>query len=452
VQTRARPAGPEVETLLRAATVVGAAFDLEVVAGLLELPVDVCARRAGQAMAARLLVEDEAGAGYRFTNDLVREVLYRTSPRPTRVIRHRRLAAMLADRPEAAAGHAAAGDWATAAGAWMAAAAEAARAYANRDAERLLDQAVAAATEAGDPALEAAARLDRGQALVALGDYPAAFADQEQALRLATAHGLDRLEAAALEQLGWTAYYSRDHQAASELTPQARELAERAVAAPRAAPTALLLAARMRHAEGDLAGAREAFDAVLGEPDPATQTTGLTYLGLLLEHADQFAEARRVLDRSIEACRAAGLFRPLLTSCFAATLACANLGDLSGALDRLALLERSGGQLDRPFGYRWRVELRHAELTSRLDPPAAEGLLELARTYGSTKYQALALARLGRRPQALALVAASGSDYLIAQVAPPALARAAIDRIAAALPAELRPAFLRRGHLAAATR
>jgi len=221
VQTRARRAGPEVEALLRAATVVGAAFDLEVVAGLLELPVDVCARRAGQAMAARLLVEDEAGAGYRFTNDLVREVLYRTSPRPTRVIRHRRLAAMLADRPEAAAGHAAAaGDWATAARAWMAAAAEAARAYANRDAERLLDQAVAAATEAGDPALEAAARLDRGQALVALGDYPAAFADQEQALRLATAHGLDRLEAAALEQLGWTAYYSRDHQAASELTPR----------------------------------------------------------------------------------------------------------------------------------------------------------------------------------------------------------------------------------------
>jgi hypothetical protein len=55
-------------------------------------------------------------------------------------------------------------------------------------------------------------------------------------------------------------------------------------------------------------------------------------------------------------------------------------------------------------------------------------------------------------PKALALVAASGSDYLIAQVAPPALARAAIDRIAAALPAELRLAFLRRGHLAAATR
>jgi DNA-binding SARP family transcriptional activator len=532
VLTRARRAGPEVEALLRAAVVVGAAFDLEVVAALLELPVEEAATRAEQAMAARLLVEGDTGAGYRFANDLVREVLYQTSPRPTRVTRHRRLAAMLADRPEAAAGHAAAaGDWAAAARAWIAAAAAAAGSYANRDAERLLGQAVDAATRAGDPALEAGARLERGRVLVALGDYPAAFADQEQALRLATEHGQDELEAAALEQLGWTAYYGRDHQAASELSPQARELAERAVAARRARPTALLLAARMRHAEGDLAGAREAFDAVLAAPDPATQATGpayLAYLGFLLEHSDRFAEARRLLDRSIEACRAAGLFRPMLTSCFAATLACANLGDLGAALDRLAalerlladvedpfyharaatagswlwrelgepgraraladralellgpattgthpglhaqlalaecallagdqgeaaaLLERAGGQLGRPFGYRWRVELRHAELSSRLDPPAAEALLGLARTYGSTKYQALALARLGRRPEAAELAAASGSDYLLAQVAQPVQARAAVDRIAAGLPGPLRAGFLERGPLARA--
>jgi DNA-binding SARP family transcriptional activator len=455
VQTRARRAGPEVETLLRAAVVVGAAFDLEVVAALVDLPVEAVAARAERALAARLLAEDESGAGYRFANDLVREVLYQTSPRPTRVTRHRRLAVMLADRPEAAAGHAAAGF------------------YANRDAERLLGQAVDAAARAGDPALEAGARLDRGRVLVALGDHQGAFAEQEQALRLAVEHGQDELEAAALEQLGWTAYYGRDHQAGSELTPQARELAERAVAAPRARPTALLLAARMRHADGDLAGAREAFDAVLARPDPAIQAAGPAYLGFLLEHGDRFAEARRLLDRSIEACRAAGLFRPMLTSCFAATLACANLGDLSGALDRLAmlerllgevedrfyharaattgswlwrelgdpgrakaladravellgpattgthpglhaqlalaecallagdhgqaaaLLERAGAQLERPFGYRWRVELRHAELASRLDPPAAEALLELARTYGSTKYQALAAAVAG---------------------------------------------------------
>ena len=184
--TRARRAGPEAETLLRAAVVVGAAFDLEVVAGLLDLPVEVAAARAEQALAARLLVEDDTGAGYRFANDLVREVLYATSPRPTRVSRHRRLAGMLADRPEAAAGHAAAaGDWPAAATAWMAAAANAAGSYANRDAEGLLGQAVAAAERAGDPSLEASARLDRGRVLVALGDYPGAFADQERALELA---------------------------------------------------------------------------------------------------------------------------------------------------------------------------------------------------------------------------------------------------------------------------
>jgi tetratricopeptide (TPR) repeat protein/energy-coupling factor transporter ATP-binding protein EcfA2 len=529
VLARARRAGPEVETLLRAAVVAGAAVDLEVVAALLDLPVEVAAARAERALAARLLVEDEAGTGYELTNDLVREVLYETSPRPTRVTRHRRLAGMLADRPEAAAGHAAAaGDWAAAATAWMAAAANAAGWYANRDAERLLDRAVDAAARAGAPALEAGARLDRGRVLVALGGYQAATADQERALELAVGHGLEELEAAALEQLGWTAYYHRDSQAASELRPQAQELAERAVAARRARPTALLLAARMRHAEGDLAGARAAFDTVLGEPDPATRTAGQAYLGLLLEHGDRFAEARAVLDHSIDACRAAGLFRPMLTSCFAATLACANLGDLAGALDRLALLERmlaevedrfyharaatagswlwrelgdlgraraladqavdllgpattgthpglhaqlalaetalvagddaeaagllerAGEQLDRPFGYRWRVELRHAELASRLDPPAADGLLRLARTYGSVKYQALALARLGRRPEAAELAGACGSDYLLAQVAPPAKARAASDRIAAGLPPELRPGFLARGRLARA--
>jgi len=532
---RIRRAGPEVETLLRAAVVAGNVVDLEVVAALLGQPVETTAALAERALAARLLVEDEGGSGYELANDLVREVLYQTSPRPTRVARHRRLAGLLADRPEAAAGHAAAaGDWAAAATAWMAAAARAAGSYANRDAQRLLDQAVAAAERAGDPALEAKARLDRGRVLVALGDYRAAFADQQRSLELAVAHGEDRLEAAALEQLGWTAYYNRD-QHASEVTAEARELAERAVSARRAGPTALLLAARMRHADGDLAGARAAFDAVLGgrpdaasRADEATRAAGLAWLGLLLEHGDRFAEAARVLDQGIGACRAAGQFRPLLTACFGATLAYANLGDLRAALERLALLERmlaevedrfyharaatlgswlwrelgepgrahdladravgrlgpatvathpglhaqhalaetalvagdqaeaaallerAGAQLGRPFGYRWRVELRHAELSSRLDPPAAEGLLHLARTYGSAKYQAIALARLGHREEAARLAASSGSDYLLAKVAPAAQARAAVDRIAAALPPELRPGFLERGPLATA--
>jgi hypothetical protein len=74
-------------------------------------------------------------------------------------------------------------------------------------------------------------------------------------------------------------------------------------------------------------------------------------------------------------------------------------------------------------------------------------VLEPARTHGSAKYQALALARLGHRDEATRIAVPVGSDYLLAQVAPAAQARAAIDRIAAALPPDLRPAFLERGQL-----
>jgi DNA-binding SARP family transcriptional activator len=299
VLARVRRTGPEVETLLRAAVVVGAAFDLEVVADLLGVPVEEAAARAERALAARLLVEAESGAAYELANDLVREVLYDSLPRPTRVARHRRLATLLADRPEAAAGHAAAaGDLPIAAEAWMAAAARAGRFYANRDAERLLGGAVAAAVRVLDAGLEVRARLERGRVRAALGEYQGAFADQERALRLAAEAGDQRSEAFALEQLGWTAFYARDSQAASEVTPRARELAERAAAAPGAAPSALLLAGRIRHAEGDLQGARAAFDGLLaGEHDAATGALGRQYLGLLLEHGDQFAEARRGAGR-----------------------------------------------------------------------------------------------------------------------------------------------------------
>jgi hypothetical protein len=60
------------------------------------------------------------------------------------------------------------------------------------------------------------------------------------------------------------------------------------------------------------------------------------------------------------------------------------------------------------------------------------------------------VARLGRRDEATRIAAPVGSDYLLAQVAPPAQAHAAVDRIAAALPPDLRPAFLERGQLAIA--
>ena len=157
------------------AVVVGATFDLEVVAALLG--------RGRARPGRRLLVEDPSGSGYAFVNDLVREVLYKTNP----------------GRPASPA---------TAAGA-----------FASRDAERLLGQAVAAAAEAGDPALEASARLARAGSWSRSATTPGAFADRQRALELAATSGDDRLEAEALEQLRLDVYLLAAS-AYVELTPR----------------------------------------------------------------------------------------------------------------------------------------------------------------------------------------------------------------------------------------
>jgi DNA-binding SARP family transcriptional activator len=205
VLTQVRRAGQDVDALLRAAAVIGTPFGLELVAELLELPLEEAARRAERALASRLLVE--TGDAFELANDLYREVLYETTPRPTRVARHRRLSALLAGHPEAVAGHAAAaGDRPRAAAAWTEAGTRAAASYDNRDAERLLGAAVRAAAGAGDPPLQARAHLERGRVREALGDYRGALDDHERALELARAAGDDRLEASALERLGWTSY------------------------------------------------------------------------------------------------------------------------------------------------------------------------------------------------------------------------------------------------------
>ena len=280
-----------------------------------------------------------------------------------------------------------------------------------------------------------------------------------------------------------------------------------------AAPTALLLASRMRHAEGDLTGARAAFDAMAGSgPDKAT--TGLAYLGLLLEHGDAVRRTPPGAGPQHRRLPGRRAVPAMLASCFAAALACANLGDLqvrstawpcwstcwprSGTSTTLGLRPPpgpgSGGagrpwpvpgagrpgprparpgrhrhppglhaqlslaetfvpacrppsccsgrrQLARPFGYRWRVELHRASWPAprpaRRRGPARTGqglwLNQVPRPWPWPASTVI--------PEAAELAAASGSDYLLAQVAPPAQARAASDRIAAALPAEPTPSL-----------
>jgi tetratricopeptide (TPR) repeat protein len=331
-----------------------------------------------------------------------------------------------------------------------------------------------------------------------------------------------------LERLGWTAYYTRDTDAASELAARATELAEEAAAAPAALPSALLLAGRLRHWDGDLAGASTAYqEALAADSDPATAATALGFLGALLEHSDRFDDARRVLGQAITACQRTGALRPLLLSMFFSGMAKANLGDLGGALRALermqrlleeydlayyragvqttlawvwrelgelrrardlaeqaleearsgsgmleleqmlhallavadsclldgdqaqaaTLAEATAPMLGRKLPFHARAELRHAEIRARLEPDRAEHLLELARRRQSPKYEALALGRLGQTDEAVRVALPTGSDLLLAEVASPGRAQAALDRITVALPAELRAGYASNGRL-----
>jgi DNA-binding SARP family transcriptional activator len=525
---RVRRAGGDVEEFLRVAVILGRSFDLDLIAQVQGVGAEQAARLAERALHAGLLMSKQSRL--EFANGVIQEVLYETTPAAVRVSRHRRVADLVGDHPEFAAMHLEAiADWRKACEAWVAAANEAEHAFSNRDAERLFSSALASAEQTGDDRMIARVLLRRGQVREELADYLGASGDHQRALDLARTTGDGELEALALERLGWTAYYARDAESAQELAAQASTLAEEAAAAPAAFPSALVLVGRIRHWNGDLLGAANAYEVALSaDAGPRTVASALSCLGALLEHGDRFEQARDTLRRALTECERAGAFRPLLRTLFFAGLARANLGDFAGALRALerkkALLERydvhfyrartnttlswvwrelgelgrahelaeealeqsrrvDGASLqveqelhallalaecclmagDEPAAashiseaqpllrtwmpFRWRAELRLLEVASRLEPDGAEIVLELARQRGSKKYEALALARLGRRREAAIVAAPTGSPLLLAEVAPEGAARLGLETIAAALPRTLRSTFVSQGRL-----
>jgi DNA-binding SARP family transcriptional activator/tetratricopeptide (TPR) repeat protein len=335
VAARLSHAGDAVAHLLSQCAVLGTTVALDDVASLSGLGVEHCASRADRAVRAGLLTVQ--GDSFRFANDIVRRVAYESVSEPIRVNRHRRAARLLAGRPESAAPHlAAAGDARGAADAWLAAAHAATLSFAHTDAERLLDRALTAARAGGDVAQLVTVYLRRGQVRRDLGRYADARTDHEIALKLARELDDPEVEARALEQLGWTAFYARDALVAVDFAEQATHLAESAAAAPRARPSATLLLGRVRHWDGDYAGAEAAYgDVLAAEDEDATTAIALAYRGALLQHQDRFDEARTVLARAAVLCRRTGEFRPLLQTLFFTALARGDTGDFAGALRAL---------------------------------------------------------------------------------------------------------------------
>ncbi len=335
VTARLGSVAPEVIEVLELGAVFGDKFTLDEVSGLGQMRVEDCAARLREALKVQLVTAHRVN--FSFTNAIVREVLYRRIPGPTLISRHRRAARLLASQPEAAAAHwAIAGAWRDAHDAWRAAAESAHRALANAEAERLLSSAVEAAERLADEAMLAHTLLRRGQMRSELGLYEQAHSDQDRALDIARELMDQALEARALEQLGWTALFARDSMTAVDLASRATRLAEAAAAAPGAPRSAALLLGRVRHWDGDYRGANEAYQQVISDrPDDEIAAQALTFRGAVLQHLDNFDEARRTLAQAVLLCRSNGLFRSLLQALFFTALSLGDTGDFDGALRSL---------------------------------------------------------------------------------------------------------------------
>jgi DNA-binding SARP family transcriptional activator len=201
VQARVRRAGPPVETLLRAAAVLGSTVDPLTLGALLDLVPAAALEQCEAALGARLLMV--SGRDYEFANDLIRDVLYASTPEPTRLAHHRRAADLLTGQPESLARHAAAaGDWLRAGRAWLRAGEDAMGRYAASDAAALATQALEAGERAADLEVSARALVLRGRAHHATGADAAALDDLTLGADHARAAGDRRLEMLALYELG----------------------------------------------------------------------------------------------------------------------------------------------------------------------------------------------------------------------------------------------------------
>jgi len=208
VQARVRRAGPPVEALLRAAAVLGSTVDPLTLGVMLDLVPAAALEQCEAALGARLLVV--SGRDYEFANDLIRDVLYASTPEPTRLAYHRRAADLLTGQPESLARHAAAaGDWLRAGRAWLRAGEDAMGRYAASDAAALATQALEAGQRAADAEVSARALVLRGRALEATGAHAAALADLTRGAEGARAAGDRRLEMLALRELGGDVPVSR---------------------------------------------------------------------------------------------------------------------------------------------------------------------------------------------------------------------------------------------------
>ncbi|SNT59604.1 transcriptional activator domain-containing protein [Asanoa hainanensis] len=375
VLTRVRAAGAGAEELLRAAAVLGPSFAPATVAGLLGVGAAEATLRCERLLETRLT--RVAGRAYEFANDLVQEVVYDSTPPPTRLAHHLRAADLLADNPEAVARHAqAAGDDRRAGRAWLAAGQRAARRYAAADAEALFDNAIDAAGRCADLELRTSALLLRARVRDTMFRYDDALADAAVALRLSRETGDRRAEMAALRELGGPAWAGVGRPVEDGIGHMraalalAEQLGDRGAEAELLGWLAVLSSNQLRFVEA-LAYGRRAREVAPGGPALAAAYDGLktayAYLGEVAELSALLAELEPLVHgdlRLLQWCRFESAFPHLAAGRWAAAA--------DRVSEAMAINERSGYRSYGPWF------LAHLGWIARLDGRRADAL-ELGR-------------------------------------------------------------------------
>jgi len=387
----------------RAAAVLGATLDPLTLAALLGTTPASALHMCEAAFDARLLVV--SGRNYEFANDLIREVLYATTPEPARVAHHRQAADLLTAHPESIAWHAAAaGEWTRAARAWLLAAEAAMRRYAATDAIALATQALEAAQRGGIAELAARATFVRGRAREVAGDHKTALADLIDGAAGARAAGDRRLEMLLLRELGGDVPASLGHPVSAYIpnlergVQIAEALGDWTAQANFLARLAILAASRLRY---DLAleYAVRAVTAGRAARDDQALAAGLDGLKTVCGGLGDVPGLRAVLDELSPLVRRLGdLFR-LQWAEFESGFVCLAAADWAGA----AAAMQAGIEANRRGGYphcaAWYVS--NLGLLARLHGQDGEALAQGRRALAMTErhphnwWQAAACAMLG---------------------------------------------------------
>lgn len=329
-----------VADVVRAAAVLGATVDVDLLASVLGHPAMDVLARLEEALDAGILAEH--GTGFVFRHDVVREALDAAASPARRAVLHREAACVLDARPHreplAIAVHARlGGDDHRAALAFVDAARESTGRADVRAAEGQLREAVAC----GLPA----ARVELSRLLMSARRLDEAA--DEAAAAIAEGAGPPALEAA-----GWVAYYRREYDGARRYADAAAEQSaadDAEAAAVRA--SALALGARARHGSGELREAEVRLRDALTGPGPTRPVTQV-WLAHVLLHSGRPDEALDLAERAlVDPGRHAHPFSPLHGAFNrAVALGClGRIGDALVATDRFDEATRRSGAVGTRF-------------------------------------------------------------------------------------------------------